>query len=141
MSYLRLARNIIPQIIFMGQVDFATEIYESVLAPALNIETHPKHYDYHEGYARERKARRDHGIFFFRRVLLNSLNVSGSARSLCPIIIMVFHRALVQIEYPLERLMPLVHLFQEKYNDEVVPRILEVCIEMDKVRVVTKSFP
>ena len=53
---------------------------------------------------------------------------------------MVFHRALVQIEYPLERLMPLVHLFQEKYNDEVVPRILEVCIEMDKVRVVTKSF-
>ena len=54
---------------------------------------------------------------------------------------MVFHRALVQIEYPLERLMPLVHLFQEKYNDEVVPRILEVCIEMDKVRVLTKSFP
>ena len=56
---------------------------------------------------------------------------------MCPIIIMVFHRALVQIEYPLERLMPLVHLFQEKYNDEVVPRILEVCIEMDKVRVTT----
>ena len=66
MHYLRLARNIIPQIIFMGQVDFATEIYESVLAPALNIETRPKHYDYHEGYQRERKARRDHGIFFFR---------------------------------------------------------------------------
>ena len=49
--------------------------------------------------------------------------------------ILIFHRALVQIEYPLESLMPLVHLFQEKYNDEVVPRILEVCIEMDKVRV------
>ena len=54
---------------------------------------------------------------------------------------MTFRRALVQIEYPLEQLMPLIHLFQEKYNDEVVPRILEVCIEMDKVRVVTKSFP
>ena len=30
--------------------------------------------------------------------------------------------------------MPLVDLFHEKYNDEVVPRILKVCIEMDKVR-------
>ena len=44
------------------------------------------------------------------------------------------YRALVQIDFPLERLMPLVDLFREKYNDEVVPRILEVCIEMDKVR-------
>ena len=59
-------------------------------------------------------------------------------RVVCLIIIVIFHRALVQIEYPLERLMPLVHLFQEKYNDEVVPRILEVCIEMDKVRVTTE---
>ena len=44
------------------------------------------------------------------------------------------YRALVQIDFPLERLMPLVDLFREKYNDEVMPRILEVCIEMDKVR-------
>ena len=34
--------------------------------------------------------------------------------------------------------MPLVDLFREKYNDEVVPRILEVCIEMDKVRAMNR---
>ena len=42
-------------------------------------------------------------------------------------------RALVQIDFPLERLMPLIDTFHKNYNDEVVPRILEVCIEMDKV--------
>ena len=64
MSYMRLARNIIPQIIFMDQVDFAAELYEGVLAPALKIELHSVHQEPYRG--RERKVRRDHGIFFFR---------------------------------------------------------------------------
>ena len=63
MSPMRLARNIIPQIIYIDQVDFALELYEQSLA-SLKIELHPKHVEPNRG--RERKPRRDHGIFFFR---------------------------------------------------------------------------
>ena len=36
--------------------------------------------------------------------------------------------------------MPLIDTFHKNYNDEVVPRILEVCIEMDKVAI-SLGFP
>ena len=68
MSSMRLARNIIPQIIFMGQVDFAMELYDGVMAPALKVELLSKHMEPNRG--RERKVRRDHGIFLFRDVFL-----------------------------------------------------------------------
>ena len=51
----------------------------------------------------------------------------------------ILYRALIQIDFPLERLMPLVDTFRDKHNDEVVPRILEVCIELDKVRSTMKT--
>ena len=36
--------------------------------------------------------------------------------------------------------MPLIEIFHEKWNDEVVPRILEVCIELDKVRAYSDDY-
>ena len=66
MSHLRLARNIIPQIIFMDQVDFAMELYAGVMAPALNMSFERKSAHREPYRNRERKARRDHGIFLFR---------------------------------------------------------------------------
>jgi leucine-rich PPR motif-containing protein len=87
-GFFQLVRNVIPQLLYEGETDFALELYGRI---AIDSE----------------KSRGDFAMFVLR--------------------------PLVFMETPLPYMMDLIKSLMDKYKQDIVARVLQACIEMNKI--------